>query len=189
MPNYLALHEAYRGFLPENFNGGSLKADDVRAHALHRLGFQNYSVLVNTLLVKRVAETSGDISSMLDVYGRASAFFLRAGAVIDISRKLEASQARIYKTGTMSKPKDADTPHADFLRRRLKTVDEYNNFLKHNGLPATRLVNRDGRTEVEIPADIPMGAMWKEQQPDTPLGDLFAFYAPENFCGPGCVLP
>jgi hypothetical protein len=179
LPQYLAFHQAYRGFLPENFNDGNLKPEDPRARALHRLGFLNYSVLVNALLVKRAAENAGGVSTMLDVYGRASAFFLRAGAVIDISKKLEAAQTPYFKAGAMSK--ERDTPHADALWERMKVVDDYNNFLKHNGLPATRLVKRDGHTEVEIPTDIPMAAMWKEQKPDTPLGELFAFYAPEIF--------
>jgi hypothetical protein len=179
LPNYLAMHKAYCGFLPENFNGDELGAADARAMELHRLGFLNYSILINALLVQRAADAAGDLTGMLDVYGRTSAFFLRAGAVIDIAVRLEESQARVYNAGQMEDGAGG-APNAAVLRKRLSTVDKYNNFLKHNGLPAVRLVDEGGAQQVQIPAEIPMcGAIWSAQKPNAPLATLLGCYAIE----------
>lgn len=177
LPNYLALHETYCGFLPENFNGG-LSDADVRAGELRRLGFLNYSILINALLVQRAAKTAPSLTSMLDVYGRTSAFFLRAGAVIDIALPLEETQNRLYQGGKIVETKDA--PARAVLKKSLGTVDQYNNFLKHNGLPAVRLVSEAGGQTVQIPEEIPMrGAIWAAQNPNAKLGTLLECYALE----------
>ncbi len=91
---YLALHEALAGFLPQNFlvGGYPLADGDERATRLHGLGFLNYSVVVNVLLAKAESERAGEEwTTVLDVYGHLSAFFLRLGAAIDIAMKFETA--------------------------------------------------------------------------------------------------
>lgn len=168
-PHYLAFHEAQARHLPANFvdklSGHALEPVDARWRHMNQIAFLSYSIFVNVALAK---EAESDVTSPKDVFGtydRTSRFFLRIGAAIDQSQHLEAICAKSWTQPNLSKGTLANPSLCSVLKKALDVVDRYNNFLKHNGLPATTLVESGGLVSLDIPTDLDKSKhkIWSDQ--------------------------
>ncbi len=154
-PNYLDFHEAQGRHLPTNFLDSTscepLSSNDVRWQHMNQMAFLSYSVFINVALSKEAAEDLASISGALRVYDRTSAFFLRIGAAIDQAQHLETICTKICADGVLERGSVERPSLYSSLKLALQVVDSYNNFLKHNGLPAVKLEESDGALTVKIP--------------------------------------
>lgn len=165
-PNYLEFHEAQGRHLPSNFldsvSRQPLSLNDVRWEHMNRMAFLSYSVFINVALAKEVAEDVTPTSGVLRVYDRTSAFFLRIGAAIDQAQHLEMMCAKTWtQHGGLGRGSVGPQNLYSSLKCALEVVDRYNNFLKHNGLPAVNLEE----STVKIPSELDKNKhkTWAEQ--------------------------
>ncbi|WP_437732101.1 hypothetical protein [Sorangium sp. So ce1335] len=182
LPSYIKFHAESKGHLPENFvdTGGNrplAKADAVAGY-IRRTGYLSYSIFVNVLLAKEALDLPSEGETMLRVYSRVSSFFLRAGAVIDISKELWNTTQWDRNT---KKVKGLAGP-AKVLKTTLDPIDAFNNFTKHGGLAPAGLLRAefDGKAGhiVLLPKELSRSAQdWSEHpEPDQDADALLATY-------------
>lgn len=178
LPNYLRFHEVDGGHLPQNFVFDDAQDPvelDPRTSGMHRIGYLSYSVFVNLGLARRGADETPDVfANLLDVYDHVSRVALRLGAAIDIAENLEVNHRSLYggQNGLFS-PKNCAKEHAKLKRSLQTTIDAYNNYLKHNGLPSLRLETTDqGSVAVLVPEKLSLASLdpaqpspWKAMSP------------------------
>ncbi len=199
LERYLEFHTANRGHLPANFQDATsrrpLDSADPRVEAFNKIGYYNYSVLVDLILVyreyKAIPIRANDV---LDVYWGVSRFFTRLGAAIDKASFLAKAVELDFDRGKFS-PHPIGKEGASVgkeLRDRLTAADKYNNAVKHHGLPALMLKMSEGgdsaTLEVFIPDNFSPGQVgWAAQTPrERPLEvckiyQKTAFAAFDNF--------
>jgi hypothetical protein len=177
-PHYLAFHEAQGYHLPTNLvdgtTGKALDVSDGRWRHMNQIAFLSYSIFINVALAK---EVESDVTASKDIFGtydRTSGFFLRLGAAIDQAQHLEAVCAKSWTGQSLKKGTLASPTLYSALKKSLNVVDKYNNFLKHNGLPATRLVESAGVVAIDIPTELDKSKhkIWSDQSTDGELDEV-----------------
>jgi hypothetical protein len=178
-PNYLAFHEAQAYHLPANFLDGTsrepLMDTDPRWNHLNRIGFLSYSIFVNLVLAKRITTIASAPADVLEVYDRTSRHFLRIGAAIDQAEFLEKECAKSWQSNTLGKGRLPNPSWYSTLKTTLSVVDKYNNYLKHNGLPAIQFEQSDGHQSILIPSRLASSnhRLWSDQSPDAAFQQVF----------------